>query len=833
MKNKLLTKLLGIVLAVSLFLTGISIVNAEVTPVQFFKRVGTAVNFIASTWEFGSSTNRIAKIYATAIDATTITGGGTVSSATAPLSLSSGTLSITQSSGSTNGYLSLTDWTTFNGKLSPTGNGSGLTGLTKTQVGLGSVENTALSTWAGTSNITTLGTIATGSWNATAIPWNKVSKSGAVAGDVGAEPTLTKGNLTETTSSVLTISSGTGAVIGTGTTIAVSQADTDTSGYLSFTDWNTFNGKQNALGFTPVSNATTVNGYALSSNVSLALDDISNVNAPTPTDGYSLVYEAGSWVPKDTSTVSVGAGVNTYLDDTTTIDDYGGLLRTPNTAIAEQTDSGTANNSTVFVEGYLYNQSENRTKWDGGIWKFNTWCYVDSAVGVSEIIIGVYNVQYTAGTVAITGSGTSRTATVSGGTPFVAGDANANQILATYVQTAGGTFWITGYTSNTEVTITTPSGYVNESGASYSLHRYKFQVSTGEINNTTLSLVSSTSAQGDIALSALTDTIAYRYYAKTTRTSDVVISFTHNGASHYSYVETPLQQRHDELAGLNLTGSNYMHLSSAEKTVATQSASGSVNGYLSSADWTTFNGKQAGSSNLTSVAGLTYASTSFVKMTNTNTFALDTKTYLSTSASEFSALSEKTGLTANDIFIIEDSADTNAKKKVLWSNVLPSASTSVAGKVELAEIAEVNTGTSTTLAVTPDALAGSYAGTKTAILKAFADDASLATGDGKMYFTVPASMGGMNLVDVDCHVYTVSSSGTPTFAVYNLTDSHDMLSTNVTVDASEVDSTTATTPPVIDTSYDDVVEADVVRIDVDVAGTGTKGGECRLLFRLP
>lgn len=42
-------------------------------------------------------------------------------------------------------------------------------GLVKGDVGLGNVENTALSTWAGTSNITTLGTIGTGTWNATVI----------------------------------------------------------------------------------------------------------------------------------------------------------------------------------------------------------------------------------------------------------------------------------------------------------------------------------------------------------------------------------------------------------------------------------------------------------------------------------------------------------------------------------------------------------------------------------------------------------------------------------------------------------------------------------------
>lgn len=41
--------------------------------------------------------------------------------------------------------------------------------LDKSSVGLGSVENTALSTWAGSANITSLGTIANGIWQGTAI----------------------------------------------------------------------------------------------------------------------------------------------------------------------------------------------------------------------------------------------------------------------------------------------------------------------------------------------------------------------------------------------------------------------------------------------------------------------------------------------------------------------------------------------------------------------------------------------------------------------------------------------------------------------------------------
>ena len=53
--------------------------------------------------------------------------------------------------------------------------------LTKNDVGLNNVENTALSTtlanWTGSTNLTTLGTIGTGTWNATVIADNKISST--------------------------------------------------------------------------------------------------------------------------------------------------------------------------------------------------------------------------------------------------------------------------------------------------------------------------------------------------------------------------------------------------------------------------------------------------------------------------------------------------------------------------------------------------------------------------------------------------------------------------------------------------------------------------------
>lgn len=56
---------------------------------------------------------------------------------------------------------------------------------------------------------------------------------------------ITTGNLTNSGPDGITITGGTGAVIGTGTTISQQKADATHNGYLSSTDWTTFNSKGN------------------------------------------------------------------------------------------------------------------------------------------------------------------------------------------------------------------------------------------------------------------------------------------------------------------------------------------------------------------------------------------------------------------------------------------------------------------------------------------------------------------------------------------------------------------------------------------------------------
>ena len=121
--------------------------------------------------------------------------------------------------------------------------------------------------------------------------------------------------------------------------------------------------------------------------------------------------------------------------------------------------------------------------------------------------------------------------------------------------------------------------------------------------------------------------------------------------------------------------------------------------------------------------------------------------------------------------------------------------------------------------------------TKNVVVKAIPDDETLYVADGVTHFAVPIELNGMDLVSVGAHVYTTSSSGTPTFQIHNLTDAVDMLSTRITIDATEKDSATAATPPVINTSNDDVATGDEIRLDCDVAGTGTNGMEIRMGFK--
>lgn len=126
---------------------------------------------------------------------------------------------------------------------------------------------------------------------------------------------LTLGNLTEATSSVLTITGGTGAVVGSGTSIQVKQATTAQSGFLSATDWNTFNGKQAAGSY-----ITALTGDGTASGPGSAALTLATVNSTPGTfagltvNGKGLVTAAAALTTL--SGYGITDGVNAVVNDT-------------------------------------------------------------------------------------------------------------------------------------------------------------------------------------------------------------------------------------------------------------------------------------------------------------------------------------------------------------------------------------------------------------------------------------------------------------------------------------------------------------------------------------
>lgn len=133
-------------------------------------------------------------------------------------------ISQAQSSSSQNGYLSFTDWSTFNAKQSALTFSNSLVNNTGTVTLVNDSTPTA-DQYYGTNGSSVLG-------------YHNL-------------PVVVSSNLTDSTSGAdgISITGGTGAVLGFGTSIAQRQANGADNGYLSSTDWNTFNNKQSTLTF--------------------------------------------------------------------------------------------------------------------------------------------------------------------------------------------------------------------------------------------------------------------------------------------------------------------------------------------------------------------------------------------------------------------------------------------------------------------------------------------------------------------------------------------------------------------------------------------------------
>lgn len=231
---------------------------------------------------------------------------------------------------------------------------------------------------------------------------------------------------------------------------------------------------------------------------------------------------------------------------------------------------------------------------------------------------------------------------------------------------------------------------------------------------------------------------------------------------------------------------------------------------------------------ITASTGFALGDTDYVGITSNERFVFNTAGTIVTTGADLQVTSANVGTNADSVPTL--SSTSTFTNKTLTSPVL---NTGVSGTA-LADASGVNTGTSTTTLVTPDALAGSYAGTKSVVLDVVEASTDVTTGDNKYSIVMPSSVNGMDLVAAHARVFTAGTTGTTDIQIHNVTDAVDVLSTKITIDSGETTSYTAATAPVINTSNDAVATGDIWRVDVDaVSTTEPLGLQVILEFRLP
>lgn len=210
----------------------------------FVKATGTTISYDNSVYALESR----------AINTSApLSGGGNLSA--------NRTISIAKADAVTDGYLAADDFANFNSKV-PASRTITINGET---YDLSANRTYSVNVGVTSFNTRTGAVVLSSSDVTTALGYTPALESrimtiNGVGYSLAADRSWSVGTVT----SVGTSAPLTGGTITGAGTIGITQANASTDGYLSSTDWNTFNNKQAALGFTPenVANKGAANGYA-------------------------------------------------------------------------------------------------------------------------------------------------------------------------------------------------------------------------------------------------------------------------------------------------------------------------------------------------------------------------------------------------------------------------------------------------------------------------------------------------------------------------------------------------------------------------------------------
>jgi hypothetical protein len=603
-------------------------------------------------------------------------GSGTITNVTAttPISSTGGTtpnISISLASSVANGYLSSTDWSLFNNKQATLS----LTNLT--DVGLDGITITnGTSAVIGTSPVTIAQQVANASNNGylSKTDWATFNAKGSgtvtsVAGNApiastgGSTPTITISQSNATTDGYLssgdwttfnnkgsgTITSVTGSSPisssgGTTPNITIALASSVANGYLSSTDWATFNGKQNALSITNLTDVGT-DGITITNGTGAVIGaspvTLSQQVANATNNGYLSSTDWATFNSKGTGTVTSVGGTSPIVSS-------GGT--TPSISIPQATTS---------VSGYLTSTDWTtfNNKGSGTVTSVSGTTPIVSSGGATPSIsipqaTGSANGYLSSGDwTTFNGKGSSNFSGVSSTAPVSTDNTNPNSPIISMAQSNATT---NGYLSSGDWTTFNNKG----SGTVTSVGGTTPIVSSGGATPTISIPLATTSVSGYLSATDWTNFNGkgVSNFVGVTSTSPVV---TNNASPNNPVISMPQATASadgflssGDWTTFNNKGSGTVTSVSgttpivssggATPSISIPQATTSVNGYLSSGDWTTFNNKGT----VTSIAtgtGLTGGTITGSGTISFSTAAVGTWAATPSSANLASAMTDETG----------------------------------------------------------------------------------------------------------------------------------------------------------------------------------------------